>query len=152
MAHLAPLFEDVLTFHEIIQRDFVEALTRNRGVKFNAKFWDATGIVREDGEFHFIEDERQYRIPRALTMPILSAFRQCIMVPKGKKINWIFGDFDGLCDFWEEVAPLLTKRVVAYVEDEGDANAAAKKNMLWTVLYEDVQRAWQKMANELKVS
>jgi AIPR protein len=152
MMHLAPLFEDILIFHEIIQRDFVEAYGKNRGVKLNAKFWDATGIVGEEGEFHFIEGDRKYKVPRALTMPILSAFRQCILASKAKKTQWIFIDFDGLCGFWDEIAPLLTKRVVAYVEDEGDANSAAKKNMLWTVLYEDVERAWQKMAAQMKVS
>jgi hypothetical protein len=142
MRLLAPLFDDILAFHEVIQRDFVEAYAENRGVKANGKFKETTGITDDKGSFHFVEGERKYKVPRSLTIPILAAFRQCIQVPKGKQdAGWVFDGFDELCEFWDDIAPMLTKRVVVYVEDEGDPNMAAKKNMLWTILYEDVQRA-----------
>lgn len=138
MERLAPLYLDILRFHEIVQRDFVDAYVKNR-VRLVTSFYDMTGIAREEGTFHFINDPRSYRIPRSLSMPILGAFRQLVDLDNGKA-QWTVGSYSKLVQTWERMAPALTKRVLEYVKDEGNANKAAKKSTLWISLYEDVQR------------
>lgn len=129
LTKMAPIFLDILTLWDTIQREMpLINEKRYKQLKFAVKKAPPHAL--------FSDVELPYFVPQGLLFPVVAAFRCLVKIEEDGTYGW---ELDPLSTWAAEKSHLFDTVLNELKTFMGNANVVAKSNMLWDCLYSQVQ-------------